>query len=519
MEPNVAFEGAAAIAAAGAAAAAEHPIHRVLRTCGLADAAMRATFIDIEGLDSLTAFAQLNGDADISEMAKRMASRSIAAGRVILGTMHIKRIQALVYWVKDHDRRGLVADPESWDEDAMTEAMERKEAEHNFDKIDVASIDPGKCRTDHGWDNWQIAFENKLNATLGAARVPIDYVVREDDPDDELWFTEEQERKYQMPLEGPNFKQDNKLVYKMLKAACVDTAAWAWLEKYDPTSDGRKAWMALLAHYNGYGELNKRTTRAKEELMKLHYKDEKAFSFEKYITKLKELFRVLDKSIHEQYSEPRQVEFMLHGISSSDVGIISAKTTVFASPLMKSDFDEAINFMSAYISSRHCEAQSKYAYRHNGQRRNVSATGSDGDRGGRGRGGRSGQRGGRGTGRGRGGRGRGNNSRMRSYINEVDVTDPHRNFTAAEWEKLGTMRGVVLRMRDGNGTSGRGGRGGNENRSQSSGTNRTTSGVSATETSNDNGNGNAEASVVSEITERGSQNGRSFGRGAYSNNN
>ena len=50
----------------------------------------------------------------------------------------------------------------------------------------------------------------------------------------------------------------------------------------------------------------------------------------------------------------------------------------------------------------------------------------------------------------------------------------------------------------------------------SSNTNRTTSGVSATDNNN---NETAEASVVSEITERGSQNGRSFGRGAYNANN
>ena len=218
---------------------------------------------------------------------------------------------------------------------------------------------------------------------------------------------------------------------------------------------------------------------------------------------------MLDKVTHEKYSEPQQVEFMLHGISSSDMGIISAKTTVFGSPLMKSDFDEAVNIMSAYVSSRHFEAQSKYAHRNGGQRRNVSAIASDGDRGGRGRGGRN-------AGRGRGGCGRGSGGRMRSYINEVDVTDPNRNFTAAGWEKLGTMRSVVLRMREGNGSVGRGGRGGNESRSPTNSTNRTTSGVSATE--NSNSNGNAEASVVSEITERGSQNGRSFGRVAYNNN-
>ena len=160
---------------------------------------------------------------------------------------------------------------------------------------------------------------------------------------------------------------------------------------------------------------------------------------------------------------------------------------------MKCDFDEAANFMSAYVSSRHFEATSKYANRNNGQEgRNVSATGSDGDRGGRGRGGRSGQREGRTAGRGRGGRGCGS-GRMRSYINEVNVTDPNRNFSAAEWEKLGTMRGVVLRMREENGSAGRGSRSGNDSRSPTNNTNRTTSGMSAID--NNNSNETAEAAV------------------------
>ena len=57
----------------------------------------------------------------------------------------------------------------------------------------------------------------------------------------------------------------------------------------------------------------------------------------------------------------------------------------------------------------------------------------------------SSQRGDRGAGRGRGDRGRGN-GRTKSYINDVDVTDPNHNFTAAEWEKHGTMRSFVLQI-------------------------------------------------------------------------
>jgi hypothetical protein len=89
------------------------------------------------------------------------------------------------------------------------------------------------------------------------------------------------------------------MVYILLKAACVDTDAWAWIQKNDPSANGRKAWwLVLVAHYDSYGELNKRVQRAKMELLRLHYKDKKVCPFKKYVTKLKEQFRVLQKDRH-----------------------------------------------------------------------------------------------------------------------------------------------------------------------------------------------------------------------------
>jgi hypothetical protein len=43
----------------------------------------------------------LDGDSDVTEMAKRMAARNAADGHVTLGTTVIKRLQELVWWVKD----------------------------------------------------------------------------------------------------------------------------------------------------------------------------------------------------------------------------------------------------------------------------------------------------------------------------------------------------------------------------------------------------------------------------------
>ena len=50
-----------------------NPVHDVLITCGITNLAHRMTFLNIEGLDSIAAFASMSGDPDVTEMAKRMA--------------------------------------------------------------------------------------------------------------------------------------------------------------------------------------------------------------------------------------------------------------------------------------------------------------------------------------------------------------------------------------------------------------------------------------------------------------
>jgi hypothetical protein len=94
-----------------------NPVHEVINICAIETAANCATLINNEGLDSVEASASMNGDSDAAEMAKRMTIRpNAAAGRLILGTMQIKRLQALVYWVKGHNKRGLQGVPEMWTE-------------------------------------------------------------------------------------------------------------------------------------------------------------------------------------------------------------------------------------------------------------------------------------------------------------------------------------------------------------------------------------------------------------------
>ena len=220
--------------------------------------------------------------------------------------------------------------------------------------------------------------------------------------------------------------------------------------------------------------MNKRVERAKEEISRLHYKDEKVFPFERYVTKLKENFYILSKDKSEALTGKQQVDCLMRGIRSSDTSMTSAKINIFQS--YRSDFDGAVTFMSGLVANLHASAQLDYANRNSAgnKRRNVSAMDSNGPSGGRGRAwtsGRFGQRGGRNSGRGRDsrGNGRGRGEYRRTFANNVDISDPHRNFSADEWERLGTMRSYVLQLREG-GRGGRGGRGDNRSTSHASST-------------------------------------------------
>ena len=71
-------------------------IQAVLTVCGIGQQESACIMIS-EGFNNLEDLGVIKGDKDVVEMAKRMSSRA-AAGRVILGTVQIKRLQALVWW-------------------------------------------------------------------------------------------------------------------------------------------------------------------------------------------------------------------------------------------------------------------------------------------------------------------------------------------------------------------------------------------------------------------------------------
>ena len=124
--------------------AAHAEAHAALQTCGITVEAERNTFVNIEGFQTLADIGSLSGDADAHEMVKRMGSRTVADGRVVIGTITVKKLQALVYWTKDRQKRQQALAAADFTDAALQAAMRDKEVEKNLEDVDMDLIETGK---------------------------------------------------------------------------------------------------------------------------------------------------------------------------------------------------------------------------------------------------------------------------------------------------------------------------------------------------------------------------------------
>jgi uncharacterized membrane protein YgcG len=476
-------------------------LHDVFLTCGINDMATRTTIIAQEGFTQLDDLGVLETDTDVSEMAKRMATRTQAEGRVLLGTVIIKRLQTLVWWIRDHQKRGLALVAADFDADAMSAASEMKTLMRERSDKEPSVTDLGKFDPDD-FDAHEDAFLNLLAQSFGVLKEPLRYIVRPEIVPD-VFVTSEEQRMYQFPLTGGSFELDNQMVYRKLKAFLIDSPGWAWIEPHDTAENGRAAYLAWTAHYNGEGELSKRTAIAKSKLENLHYRNERSMSFEKCTEIMTKCFNTLHKDPDQRYSNRQKVEKLLKAIKCQDQELLAAKVVI--DQQYPRDFIAACGYFSQQVARIHGPAQLEYRQQRS-KKRGIYAVDSRSNRGGRARG-RFGGRGGGNRGR-SGGRGH----RGTHMINGVDVSDPHRNFSASEWEALGPNggRNTVLQLRER--ASGRGGRDG---RGRGRGRARGDSERNVAAANVDNTPQEDDPNNTTAVPDRGARNGRGFGRGAY----
>jgi hypothetical protein len=153
-----------------------------------------------------------------------------------------------------------------------------------------------------------------------------------------------------------------------LRSFTIATPAWEWIKQLDARGDGRQGMQLLRSHYDGPDKRKARITQAEHDIANAHYKGEKYFSFEKFVTKLTGAFQVLSH-YDEPYPDNKKVRTLISKINTSDLDILSAVTHVRANRNML--FDNAVSFMSDIV--RASVAAQSQARQTVGQTRRVAS--------------------------------------------------------------------------------------------------------------------------------------------------
>jgi hypothetical protein len=134
---------------------------------------------------------------------------------------------------------------------------------------------------------------------------------------------------------------------KIYKEVMIDTNRWTWFSR-GVEEDGRGAHQIITTHYWEDTETaHRRAAEAEAFLDHLHYKNEKAFPFKKYITRLNKCFELLDEN-DQSISEAQKIKRMLKGVMSMNPEVIAIKAVVRLTH--PTNFNRASTLMAGQIA-------------------------------------------------------------------------------------------------------------------------------------------------------------------------
>lgn len=536
----MAEEAAAAAEAAAEAAAAQEAadlqdLVLCLGVCGISTATLVGGITEKEGYLSLRQFSRVK-HGEIAEMAKNLRTRR--TGSVHYSDNQIRALKALSFWLNELTQLGEPLDASLWTIEKREEIEDRMRAEGDKPETKPTLSDVKKWSSIE-YDACMASFRAYL------AQLGLEHICRDAVPPST--FADDRERRlYSLRFDTPEGQEADRSGFRQLKLYLVDTDAWSWIKPYEKGEKGRAAFLALDRYYSGPGEVNKRVAYAKAQLKKAHWKSETSYPFETFVSNIRSAFATLDRVSDEKYSERKKVEYLQQVITPTENRLVTHVQIL--SVQYPKDFDGALTHMSTEIAKVYAGVQQQQESK---KRRAISdvntrgggrGRGNEGGRGGGrgnpgggrgnpggGRGGGRGGRGGRsGRGRGRGGRsGRGGPGSQASYgsggtfLSDIDVSNPHRTFTAEEYQTLqaNNQWQFVLMARN---QQNRGGGGGYQQGGYQQG---------PPPQVNVSGLGTNNASQMSQITDdqshqsnqqsqgsRGGRNGAGFGPGAHNRN-
>ncbi len=287
----------------------------------------------------------------------------------------------------------------------------------------VKQPDPFKKETK--WKQWKESMLTYLHSKSGQANIPLAYIVREfDQPNYAKVYTTVHDQLVECAiLHGPEYHINNGLVYDLLQSLTVNGPAWAWINAFQRTRDGKNAWKSLIGYYEGDSAKTRSKQECYDSIAKANYQGPRRnFDFSSYVaihqTTHQDFIR-LNKPIPEN----KKVRDFLNGIT--DPQCANIKLYVLSNTTYMNDFHEMVNYVASAIDMTTKNTSTSARQISELNRSNNQSNGHGHGRGGRGKGRGRGR--GRGSSRGRS-KGRGNDN--------LTVVFRTKSYTAEEWQNL-----------------------------------------------------------------------------------
>jgi hypothetical protein len=308
--------------------------------------------------DSMSAFRDL-AHADIKTLTENLRVLP-AAQRIHVNVATAKNLKAVIDWAKDCDR---VNEEPSIGEMTREEFLEVIREAAKRDVIRKAAMEsaetmakeasPGKLTGEKVWDKWRSALENQLSMIFGVNGIPLVYVIREhvETPNpQEAYESFTQECIAKCRLEGPEFVEDSKHVHQIIQSLVVGEDAEQWVKDIKRYKNGRRDYLALVAHFTGEGNNTRRISDAERLFNTLHYKDERAMAFQAYLAKVKHMFNIFEE-VGEPKTETAKIRFLMDTIKNTSLqAIIQAIKAKQAVDAESYTFTNAANLIASQLS-------------------------------------------------------------------------------------------------------------------------------------------------------------------------
>ena len=328
---------------------------QILHWIGFRTAPQRAALV-ADCFDSFDNLKMLS-EKDVHQMATEFSWRT-ATRRMIFGTNRTKFLKAIVHWVQDFYRVSETPTIVGLNEMSFKNELKRSLSRISIRKTlaDSASItskaaDPGPLKSEKQWKEWEEKFINYLRCQVGSDGVPLNYIIRSNDAPDTTTAHPDFVSKTIAcaPLQGEYYDADKLAVFNMLVSFTTGQASGDWIKTTTRYTDGRRSMAALRAHFAGEGNATRNVAEADRLKDTLHYKSERAMSFETFLTQMQKMFNIYENE-EEEILEDQKVRLLFKKVQHKDLE--TAKSALQAQQTMGNalTYLTCANHLSARVS-------------------------------------------------------------------------------------------------------------------------------------------------------------------------